>query len=294
MTIKTKPISVKQAQTQANLVIHAIELPGAKVELCAFPELQAETIVVTEQHSVLSLGLSRLLEQAEGRYTSFKAPRFRRFGTLNFRPADIPFEVRVSQGKYHTIRCRFNAKTLQDLGITTSELDEAQLEACFDIHAPRIEDAMMRLADEVANQSSDSPTLIAALLTTIAVDLSRYIHDAKLRELPHRGGLAPRHLRLVFARLDQLGAPPSIAEMAELCGLSRYHFMRAFKESIGESPSNYAQKILMARARALIASSERPLGEIAQELGYTSNAAFSAAFRRHCGRSPRAWRACLR
>ena len=290
----TKPVGLLQAQQDANIVRHSAIVPSATVELCAFPDLQAETLTVTESASVISLGLSPLLEEAVGRVPHFQTPRFCQFGTLNFRPAGIPFEVQVSGGHYHTIRCRFSAERLRARGIDPADLNEAQLEACFNIHAPRIEDTMMRLADEVSDRATDSEVLIEALVTAIAVDLSRYLADARHRELSHRGGLAPRHLRRVLSRMNQPGAAPGVDELAALCGLSRFHFMRAFRSTVGDSPSAYAHKVLMARARTLLATNERPIGEIARELGYQTSAAFSAAFKRHCGRSPRAWRAGLR
>lgn len=294
MSKNSPPVSVRQAQTQTDLVVQSITVAGATVELCAFPELLAETLLITETESVLSLGLSQLLQQAEGRFASAQAPRFSRFGSLNFRPAGVPFEVRVSGGSYHTIRCRLAASTLLAASINPDTLNATQLEACFDIHAPRIEDTMMRLAEEVSDQAADSTAMVDALVTSIALDLARYLADAERGDHPHRGGLAPRHLRLVFSRIDEAGPPPSIQQLATLCGLSRYHFMRAFKESVGESPGAYAQKMLMSRARHLLSANDRPISSIAKALGYNSAAAFSSAFRRHSGRSPRAWRACLR
>ena len=294
MSKNSSPVSVRQAQTQTDLVVQSITVAGATVELCAFPELLAETLLITESESVLSLGLSQLLAQAEGRFASAQVPRFSRFGSLNFRPAGVPFEVRVSSGSYHTIRCRLHPSKLLATGINPDTLSAAQLEACFDIHAPRIEDTMMRLAEEVNDQAADSTAMVDALVTSIALDLARYLFDAERGNHSHRGGLAPRHLRLVFSRIDEPGPPPSVQQLADLCGLSRYHFMRAFKESVGESPGAYTQKMLMTRARNLLSASDRPISSIANLLGYNNTAAFSSAFRRHSGRSPRAWRACLR
>jgi len=288
------PISVRQAQTRKDLVVAAIDLPAVHVELCAFPELHAETLRGVELQSVLSLGLSSLLEAAEGRFSSAGAPRYTRYGPLNFRPAGVPFEARVSRGQFHTIRCRFesNAQWAAPIGLGT--LSDAQLEACFDIHSPRIEDAMLRLAEELTAPAAGSEALVDALVKTIAIDLARYLTDADRHAVQTGGGLAPRHLRRVYSRMEEPGTAPSVDELAALCGLSRYHFMRAFKQSVGESPAAYARRIVMKKARNLLASSDRPLGEIAAQLGYCSTSAFSAAFRRTCGRSPSAWRACIR
>ncbi|MAA86798.1 MAG: hypothetical protein CME39_03970 [Haliea sp.] len=288
------PISVRQAQTRKDLVVAAMDLPAVHVELCAFPELSAETVRGVELQSVLSLGLSSLLEAAEGRFSTTGAPRFTRYGPLNFRPAGVPFEVRVSKGHYHTVRCRFEPDAAWITPVGSGALSEAQLEACFDIHSPRIEDAMLRLAEELTAPTPESRALGGALVKTIAIDLARYLADADRHAMQAGGGLAPRHLRRVFSRMEAVGPAPNVDELAALCGLSRYHFMRAFKQSVGESPAAYANRIVMKHARNMLASSDRPLGEIAALLGYSSAAAFSVAFRRTSGRSPSAWRACIR
>ncbi|HUH37965.1 MAG TPA: helix-turn-helix domain-containing protein [Spongiibacteraceae bacterium] len=293
MSEPTAPISVRQAQTHPDLVVAAIALPGSHVELCDFPELHAETLRVVEEQSVLSLGLSSLSETAEGRFASAGVPRYTRYGSLSFRPAGVPFEARVSRGRYHTIRCRFESTAQWPTPLDPSTLSNAQLEACFDIHAPRIEDAMLRLAEELAARKPDSRALAQALVTGITIDLSRYLAEAGTHALQTGGGLAPKHLRRVFSRMDQPGAAPNIDELAALCGLSRYHFMRAFKQSVGESPAAYARRLLMTRARNLLTFSDKPVDDIARQLGYTSAAAFSTAFRRASGRSPSAWRACM-
>lgn len=288
------PISVRQAQDRSDLVVASIQLPAVRVELCAFPELHAETVRVVEPQSILSLGLSPLLAAAEGRFARSAVPRYTRFGPLNFRPAGVPFEARVSQGRYHTIRCRFEATGDWLDEIEFSTLEDSQLEACFDIHAPRIEDSMLRLAEELSSPAPDSTPLVAALVRTITIDLSRYLVDAGRHVLPAGGGLAARHLRQVFARMEAPGPAPNVDQLAALCGLSRYHFMRAFKQSVGETPAAYARQLLMTRARNMLASSDLSLAEIGERLGYRSAAAFSAAFRRSCGRSPGAWRALAR
>jgi len=292
--ISSEPtIGILSARERGDLVAASILLPGVAIELCAFPPVHAETIVVTEPRSVLSLGLSQLLAGSEGRFTQARAPRFQRFGALSFRPAGVAAEMRVGSGACHTIRCRFDSDRLAAVGVVPEALGEAQLAACFDIHAPRIEDAMMRLAEEAGAPAPDSAALADALIGTILIDLARHLTGQQGRG--RNGGLAPRHLRRVIERIEATAVPPPIDELAGLCGLSRFHFMRAFRASTGSSPAVYAQDRRMARARALLAAdNRRPLRQIATELGYASVPAFSAAFRRHSGRSPAQWRACLR
>ena len=286
-------IPIRDAQRLPDLVIGRIALPDASVELCAFPEVLAETLVVTEEEDVLSLGLSPLLGGAEGRMAGDRRIPFARFGAMGFRPAGIPMEMRIDGGAFHTIRCRFAPGTITGT-LGCAPLNDAQLAACFDIRVPAIEEAMLRLAGEVNRPAPDSPALAAALVATILIDLARYLTDARRQAERRKGGLPPRLMRRALALIDRPGQPPTIAELAMACGLSRFHFMRCFKETTGMSVGACIAEARVTRAKALLAADELPLAAIAQELGYAGLPAFSAAFRKATGRSPGAYRALMR
>ena len=286
-------IPIRDAQRLPDLVIGTIALPDASVELCAFPEVLAQTLVVTEEEAVLSLGLSPLLGGAEGRMAGDRRIPFARFGALGFRPAGIPMEMRIDGGAFHTIRCRFApGKIAGALG--GAPLNDAQLAACFDIRVPAIEEAMLRLAGEVNRPAPDSPALASALVATILIDLARYLADARRQAERRKGGLPPRLMRRALALIDRPGQPPTIAELAIACGLSRFHFMRCFKETAGMSAGACIAEARVTRAKALLATDDLPLAAIARELGYAGLPAFSAAFRKATGRSPGAYRALMR
>jgi len=285
-------IPIDEAQRDPRLIRAALALPGVAIELCEFPEVTAQTITVAEPRAVLSLGLSPLLPDSEGRFGRSGA-RFSRFGSLSFRPAGVAGELRFAGGAFETIRCRFDAAALPP-ALTAARLDEAQLAACFDIRVQPIEDAMLRLAEEVAQQRSDTARLAQALIDAIRIDLARYLEEAARLAARRSGGLTPRQLRRVSARIDEAGPPPRIEELATLCGLSRFHFMRTFRLTTGESAGGFLRRARMARAKAMLARDDQSLASIAEAVGYRSTAAFCAAFHRIVGRPPGAFRAAIR
>ncbi|MDD3798829.1 MAG: AraC family transcriptional regulator [Novosphingobium sp.] len=287
------PMPIRDAQRMPGLVTGRIVLPGVTVELCVFPEVEPQMLAVTEEETMLSLGLSRLLAGSEGRIASDRRTPFVRFGALGLRLAGIPMEMRVAGGAFHTVRCRFEADVLESR-LAPRPLTDAQLAACFDIRVQTIEDAMLRLAAEVEHPGPDSAALTAALVEVILLDLRRYLDDARHRAERNRGGLPPRLVRRVLERIDEPGAAPTIGELAAVCSLSRFHFMRCFRETMGMSPGAFIRQARIARAKALLATDKRPLADLARELGYCGLPAFSAAFRKATGRSPGAYRALLR
>ena len=81
-----------------------------------------------------------------------------------------------------------------------------------------------------------------------------------------------------------------VAELARLCGLSRHHFMRAFRLSTGLTVAKYVEAARVSRAKTLLVASEQPIRAIAQQLGFAGAAAFATVFRRATGRTPSDYR----
>ena len=135
-------ISIRQARQRADLVRGSLRVDGAVVEICAFPEVREETVQMIEPQSVLMLGLSRLLTGSEGRKAGDPRRPFARMGALALRPAGVPMEFHVAQGAFDTIRVRFDDQRIAP-ALAAISFDDATLSACFDMHAPSIEEAML-------------------------------------------------------------------------------------------------------------------------------------------------------
>ena len=67
-------------------------------------------------------------------------------------------------------------------------------------------------------------------------------------------------------------------------------FYERFTARVGESPAAYTTRWRMTVARTLMRGTDEGLGEIAEQVGYRSQAAFHKAFKRVVGESPGAWR----
>jgi len=82
----------------------------------------------------------------------------------------------------------------------------------------------------------------------------------------------------------------TVDSLADHAGLSRSAFALRFRERVGESPAEYLTQWRMFRAGCLLRQSEQSLGEIASQVGYESEAAFSKAFKRTMGEAPGGYR----
>lgn len=117
-------------------------------------------------------------------------------------------------------------------------------------------------------------------------------HSTVTSRSPVKGGLTPSALRRVdeFVR-SHLGQPLSISDIADIVGLSEFHFARMFKKSTGESPHSYVLRRRVDFAKRLLVSSRMELLEIARACGYSSQSHFVVQFRSFTSVTPRRYRA---
>jgi AraC family transcriptional regulator len=108
---------------------------------------------------------------------------------------------------------------------------------------------------------------------------------------PTVGGLSPAVLRRAIERLrSDSDADVSLAALASDAGLSRFHFCRAFKESTGLSPHAWLRQHRLEQAMSMLRDSDESIVSIAAALGYASQTAFAAAFRKLTNETPSDWR----
>jgi AraC family transcriptional activator of mtrCDE len=71
--------------------------------------------------------------------------------------------------------------------------------------------------------------------------------------------------------------------------MSRATFARLFKQAAGATPADVLAQLRMAQATRLL-DAGRQAGDVAESVGYQSEAAFNRAFKRQYGVGPGAWR----
>lgn len=109
-----------------------------------------------------------------------------------------------------------------------------------------------------------------------------------------RGWLGGLRDRTVGRALNLLHAEPTRAwtldQLAREVGLSRSSFAERFTGFVGVPPMQYLQKWRLQMAASKLAQGNASIAEIAAEIGYKSEAAFSRAFKKMIGTPPAEWR----
>lgn len=83
------------------------------------------------------------------------------------------------------------------------------------------------------------------------------------------------------------GHPWTVALLAAAAGMSRSAFAAHFAETVGEAPMAYVTRWRMLLACERLAVKGATISRVAASLGYASDSAFGAAFKRIVGASPR-------
>ena len=86
---------------------------------------------------------------------------------------------------------------------------------------------------------------------------------------------------------DDPAAPWTVASLAAEVGVSRAALARRFTELVGEPPMTYLTSWRLGLAADRLREPGATVGSVAADVGYGNAFAFSTAFKRHCGVSPR-------
>jgi AraC-like DNA-binding protein len=156
-------------------------------------------------------------------------------------------------------------------------------------------EASLRYAlDEAISPRPGGQGVLAKLSELLFVEVLRtYMDDAMAGRT---GWLAGLRDRAVGAALNALHADPArawtLSELARAAGASRSVLAERFQRLIGVSPMQYLTQWRMVLAANLLIrrGGDAQLLDVAMDVGYRTDTAFSRAFRREFGAPPAAWR----
>jgi AraC-like DNA-binding protein len=144
------------------------------------------------------------------------------------------------------------------------------------------------LKAEAGKTRPGSGATLRSLLDLILVQVLRQWHE--------QHGTAPgTDDPAIAAALRQVHEHPqrqwTVSELSEVAGLPRTAFTRRFTALVGQPPMSYLIGWRLACAARLLRETSAPLAAIARQVGYSTEFAFSSAFRREYGVAPGQFRA---
>ena len=136
----------------------------------------------------------------------------------------------------------------------------------------KLKDSLDRLETSISDTEFGAELMRGTLLAQLMVQLSRIMQSGKI-------SAALSYIN------ENLTGSLSVDELAAMCYLSRYHFMRLFKQQTGCTVHNYIRQKRLVLAARLIREG-MSASSAAAECGFTDYSAFHRAFSQTFGISP--------
>jgi AraC family transcriptional regulator len=149
----------------------------------------------------------------------------------------------------------------------------------------------LALLAELETENIGSRLYADSLANILALHLVRNYTGNETPQPRFVGGLSGKRLANVLAFVDEnFAGDPSLAELAEVAGMSTFHFAREFKRATGTTPHQYLMKLRIDRAKELLMKSELPLVDVGFQSGFSHQSHFSRLFRKLTGTTPQTYR----
>lgn len=143
---------------------------------------------------------------------------------------------------------------------------------------------LSRMEEALDDDGFGADILRNTLLLQLLVLINRLIPESPART--RRPNVYDEKIEKTLSYINEnLDRELTVEQLAERIYLSRYHFMRLFKEQTGSTVHAYIRRKRLLRAAKLIRSGV-PVSRVAAETGYADYSAFYRAFRDCFGASP--------
>jgi AraC family transcriptional regulator len=156
---------------------------------------------------------------------------------------------------------------------------------------PVISQVGLALLAELDSQGLSGRLYAESLANVLAVHLLRYYTNNDVSLPRFQGGLSAPRLRQVTEFIATNYAQEiKLAELAQVAGMSNFHFAREFKRTTGTTPHQYLIHFRVDRAKALLSNDDLPLVEVGLRSGFSHQSHFTRLFRKITGTTPQMYR----
>lgn len=181
------------------------------------------------------------------------------------------------------------------MALLTQALPPVALVRATDSAAPVLRACVDRLVEEVTSQRTGAAFAVRQHAQLLLLELLRaYLGQAETPPGWLRA-LTDDRLRPALALMhSEPGRPWGLEELARAAAMSRTSFAVRFRSVAGVPPLTYLSNWRMLLAQQALRDEDVRIGALAAQLGYTSESAFSTAFKREVGEAPLRYRYRLR
>ncbi len=201
------------------------------------------------------------------------------------------------EDEFNFFHLYFNQQHLNNIAVKVLDIEPAHIELqdkTF-VEDPFVENVCRNMILPLDWQENADKLGLGYAGQMLILHLFRQYTNVSQTIVPPRGGLAAHHVKLlqeyIYAHLE---SSLSLAKMAELVGLSEYHFCRMFAVSFKQTPHQYVLTQRIKLAQSLLDEGKLPQAHIALQTGFSSQSHFSRSFKKQLGVTPRQYVSSLR
>jgi AraC family transcriptional regulator len=214
-----------------------------------------------------------------------KGGRPQSLGRIMFVPPGQVVRSGGAEGRQRSLQCMLSPQLIDGLLPKRPRWDNEALAAGLRLTGPEIEWTLLKIYRELRQDGFAADVMVEALARSLSVALVRRLGMDLRSAAPKAGGLAPWRMRLIQERAHADLPAPSLADLAQLSGMSVRHLCRAFKAETGQTLAKFVEQAMVERARRLLATTEA-VADVARATGFSTPASFAYAFRRATGLRP--------
>jgi len=214
-------------------------------------------------------------------------------GAICVIPAGLPHKAQIG-GPCEHVALYVDAALINRAAANSKQGSRYQLVERYSRGDPIIMQVASALLAELDSEGLSGRLYAESLANVLAVHLLRHYTTEGEPVLQNSGGLPSHKLRLVTNFIaENFAADITLAELAQVAGMSSFHFAREFKKATGTSPHQYLIKFRVVRAKTLLADNHLPLVEVGLRAGFSHQSHFTRLFRRITGTTPHLYRVAL-
>jgi transcriptional regulator GlxA family with amidase domain len=158
-----------------------------------------------------------------------------------------------------------------------------------------LEVARRMLVLEMQSPSQGSAVMVSRILDLVFIQIMRTWAAGADAEPNWLAGAFDPQIGLALSAIHRdPGHDWTVEELARVSNLSRSSFAARFAARIGKPPATYLAHVRLDAATTLLRDTLVPIANIAEKVGYASEAAFSRAFKNRYGMPPARWRRTIR
>ncbi|MBB3128815.1 AraC-like DNA-binding protein [Paenibacillus rhizosphaerae] len=146
--------------------------------------------------------------------------------------------------------------------------------------------ALQEIWDQAGHGRITDPYTASSCVYSFISELCRYAvapHDER-RNWPEKVRLAAEYMDVNYRSMI------SLDQLSDRLGWSKYHLLRTFAAAVGQTPSEYLNRVRIEQAMRLLRQTDMSVEQIAEQVGYSGGSYLIKVFRKMTGLTPGGFR----